>query len=123
MLREIENVRQEPKAPGRRRWFEAGGFDLVVWYSSDGAVVGFQLCYQTLHGEFALTWRDGVGFAHDAVDEGDTGPTKNLTPILMPKANAPWEMLARTFGERSAALEPALRSLVADKLAERTRKA
>ena len=119
-LNEIENVRQEPNAPGRRRWFESDGFDLVVWHGADGAVTGFQICYRTMHGEFALTWRDGAGFAHDAVDEGDTGPTKNQTPILVPDGRAPWAMLARTFGERSATLEPTLRALVAGKLAEGT---
>ncbi len=117
MLHEIENVRQEPNAPGRRRWFESDGFDLVVWYAADDAVLGFQICYRTVRGEFALTWRAGVGFAHDAVDEGDTGPIKNQTPILVPDGRAPWAMLAQKFSERSGALEPALRDLVTAALA------
>jgi hypothetical protein len=118
MLREIKDVRQEPNAPGRRRWFESDGFDLVVWHGPDDAVTGFQICYRTSRGEFALTWRDGTGFSHDAVDEGDAGPTKNQTPVLVPDGRAPWAMVARTFEARSAALEPALRVLVAGKLSE-----
>jgi hypothetical protein len=117
MLHEIKNVRQEPNASGSRRWFESDGFDLVVWYGADRAVTGFQICYETPRGEFALTWRDGAGFAHNAVDEGDGGPVKNQTPILVPDGRAPWPLLVRRFGERSGALEPALRDLVARQLA------
>ena len=58
MLHEIKNVRQEAGG-GRRRWFESEGMDVVVWMDGDGAIIGFQLCYDFGQGERALTWREG----------------------------------------------------------------
>jgi hypothetical protein len=118
VLHEIKNVKQEAGA-GRRRWFESDGLDLVVWLNADDAVDGFQICYDLGHGEHALTWREGVGFAHSAVDAGDETPLKNKTPVLSPDNLVPWSEIARLFDDRSASLEAPLRQLVHDKLAER----
>ncbi|HUR58698.1 MAG TPA: hypothetical protein VM029_13380 [Opitutaceae bacterium] len=118
MLHEIKNVKQEPGA-GPRRWFESDALELVVWYAAAGQITGFQLCYQRRDGEHALTWRAGAGFAHAAVDSGDESPLKNQTPILTPESDVPWHEIARLFDRESADLEPALRQLVHDKLAER----
>ena len=119
MFTEIRNVRQEKGTAGRRRWFESDGFDLVVWHDGAGALAGFQICYDLGKGERALTWRPGLGFAHNAVDEGDETPLKNLTPVLIPDGTVPWKELAAQFAERSASLEPALRELVSGQLQSR----
>ena len=108
---EIKNVRQE-RGPGRRRWFESDGFDLVVWLDGVGALTGFQICYNFGRGEHALTWRPGVGFAHNAVDTGSAGPFSNLTPILVADAVVPWPEVIAQFAARSASLEPELREFV-----------
>lgn len=118
MLHEIKNVKQEPGA-GRRRWFESDGLELVVWLDDADHVTGFQLCYDIGHGEHALTWREEAGFAHSVIDGGDATPLRNETPILQPDNHVPWAEVARLFDERSAELEPELRQLVHDKLAER----
>lgn len=118
VLREIKNVKQE-RGPGRRRWFESEGFELVVWLDERGAVNGFQICYDLGQGEHALTWRPASGFIHSEVDEGDASPLKNQTPILIPDGAVPWAELTRCFDARSAELEPGLRQLVRAKLAER----
>ena len=118
VLHEIKNVRQE-KGDGRRRWFESDGLELVVWLDWTEAVIGFQLCYDLGDGEHALTWRVGSGFAHSAVDTGDESPFVNRTPILQPDGNVPWASLEHLFDARSSTLEPGLRQLVHDKLAER----
>ena len=118
VLHEIRNVKQE-RGPGRRRWFESDGFELVVWLDAADHVTGFQIHYDLGGGEHALTWREGRGFAHAAVDTGDATPLKNQTPVLTPDGDVPWFDLARTFDERSGSLEPELRNLVHDKLAER----
>lgn len=117
MLHEIKNVKQEPGA-GRRRWFESEGLELVVWLDRD-RVTGFQLVYDLGHGEHALTWRQGSGFAHSAVDTGDDSPLVNRTPILEPDEHVPWSEIAHLFDERSATVEPELRQLIHDKLSER----
>lgn len=115
MLHEIKNVKQE-RGAGRRRWFESDGLDLVVWLQPDNTVTGFQLCYDFGHGEYALTWRAESGFAHSVVDEGESSPLKNQTPVLEPDGDVPWRELVRQFDQRSATLEPRLRQLVHDKL-------
>lgn len=118
VLHEIRNVRQE-KGEGRRRWFESDGLDLVVWLDGSETVSGFQLCYDLGDGEHALTWRTGCGFAHSTIDTGDESPFVNRTPILQPDGNVPWTGLVRLFDARSSTLEPDLRQLVHEKLAER----
>ncbi len=118
MLHELKNVKQEHGA-GRRRWFESDGLELVVWWDAHDAITGFQLCYDFGRGDFALTWRPATGFAHSAIDTGDESPFVNRTPVLNPDGEAPWGRLAQLFEARSATLEPGLRRLVRDKLAER----
>lgn len=118
MFHEIKNVKQEP-GDGWRRWFESEGMELVVWLGPDDRVTGFQLCYDQGHGEHALTWRDGAGFAHSAVETGDLTPLKNETPVLQPDGHVPWAEIARMFDDRSEGLEPPLRQMIHDLLAER----
>lgn len=118
MFQEIRNVRQEP-GPGRRRWFESDRFDLVVWLEPDERIAGFQLCYDFGRGEHALTWREGAGFAHSAVDTGSASPFKNCTPILVADGVVPWDDVAACFAARSATLEPALRDFVRERLGRR----
>ena len=118
MLHEIIDVKQE-QGPGRRRWFESHGLDLIVWLDRHERVTGFQLCYNLGHGEHALTWRAEGGFAHYLVDTGSAAPLKNLTPVLVRDGCPPWVELAQLFEERSATLAPALRELIRSKLAER----
>ena len=120
MLSEFPRVKQE-SGPGRRRWFEDDGLDLIVWYDDAGEIRGFQICYRVAAIRArALTWRLGQGFAHAAVDEGDERPDKNQTPILIPDGEVPWERISEEIVQRGAALEPELRSLVVERLAART---
>ena len=82
-LREIAHTRQIAGEP-RRRWFTSNELDLIVWLNDDEQPVGFQLCYDKLTGERALTWREGRGFDHSAVDDGEGSPTRHkATPILV----------------------------------------
>jgi hypothetical protein len=117
MLHEIRNVKQE-RGAGRRRWFESDDLELVVWLDRDDHVTGFQLVYDVGHGEHALTWREGTGFAHSAIDSGDESPLVNRTPILEPDEHAPWNEITHLFDERGGTLEPELRQMIHDKLAE-----
>lgn len=120
MFREIKHVKQE-RGAGRRRWFEAEGLEFVVWLERGRPthVTGFQLCYNMGLSEHALTWREGTGFSHGMIDSGDATPFKNETPILVPDGVVRWNEVARRFEEHSGSLEPWLRQLVQQKLAER----
>lgn len=106
---------------GRRRWFEAEDVELIVWLERGhpNDVTGFQLCYNIGTSDYALTWRKGAGFAHNAVDTGDATPLRNETPILVPDGRVPWSEVIRRFTKNSDSLEPWLRQLVSDKLTER----
>ncbi len=115
MLHEIHDVKQE-RGPGRRRWFESEGLDLIVWLDPQERVNGFQLCYDLGRGECALTWRKGAGFAHSRVDAGDATPLKDETPVLLPGGKVPWGELGGLFAARSGGLEPELRELIGDRL-------
>lgn len=110
---------KQERRPGRRRWFESDGFELVVWESAAGACEGFQVCYDLGRGEHALTWRPGTGFAHHAVDTGDDSPLSNQTPILIHDGAVPWAEIGKLFGERGSGLESGLRDLVGSRLAAR----
>jgi len=119
-LHEIKNVKQE-RGAGRRQWFESDGFELVVWFDPAGRASGFQICYDFGRGEHALTWRPGVGFAHAAVDQGDDWHAgSKQSPVLVSNGNSiPWGDIAHVFDERGDSLDPDLRQLIHDKLAEK----
>lgn len=116
MLVEYKNVRQEPGS-GPRRWFESPRGELVVWYRPDAKTIeGFQILYRLKGGERALTWREGEGFNHARVDDGEPSPLKNLTPILLPNGSIPWPQVRAEFAADGGALEPALRDFVRQRL-------
>jgi hypothetical protein len=93
--------------------------ELIVWLDAAGRPDGFQICYMgSLREEHALTWRRQAGFTHNRVDSGDTRPDKNLTPILVPDGEVPWESLRSEFAASCDGLEPALRDFVTTRLAE-----
>jgi hypothetical protein len=120
VLTEFPRVKQE-SGPGRRRWFEDDGMDLIVWYDAARGISGFQICYGVGSSRArALTWRRGQGFFHDVVDEGDERPDKNETPILIPDGEVSWEQISKEIVRRGDALEPELRSLIVERLTART---
>jgi len=115
MLTEYRNVRQESPSL-RRRWFEGGDLELIVWQNLRGELTGFQLCHNQAGGPHALTWTPKDGFTHSCVDEGDSSPLRNETPILQPGGTVPWARLAEKFAAESGTIEPALRDAVANRL-------
>jgi hypothetical protein len=118
VFHEIKHVKQEP-GPGRRRWFESDALDLVVWLDAAERIAGFQFCYDLGRGERALTWREGGGFVHNAIDTGSASPFKNCTPILVADGAIPWREVSDRFAAHSDSLEPKLREFVEGKLATR----
>lgn len=84
MLIEMRNVRQI-KGDGYRRWFSDDYFDLYVWYEDEDLknLLGFQLCYNKLKNEHAITWTKKAGFKHETVDDGESNASANKTPVLV----------------------------------------
>jgi len=82
MLTELDKVPQH--GGRRRRWFRSAKQELIVWFSEDDTIWGFQLCYDLDRKEKALTWTRDLGFSHERVDDGeDVGLRYKRTPILV----------------------------------------
>jgi hypothetical protein len=110
-----------PKKPVRgdydRRWLSDDYFDLIVWYTPEDTVHGFQLCYDKPYWERALTWLLDRGFSHLPVDSGEQ-TYKNQTPILVPDGSFPADRVLGEFARRGSDLPLELRRLVTDKISE-----
>jgi hypothetical protein len=104
-----------------RRWLSDDYFDLIVWYTSSGAIHGFQLCYDKSLWERALTWISTKGFSHMQVDDGEQNAWNNQTPILVPDGSFPADMVVAEFRRRGAGLPVELRDLVLHKIDEYVR--
>src|SRR5688500_4665551 len=91
----------------RRRWMADDYFDLIIWYEPDDTVHGFQLCYDKLGCEGAISWTRTRGFSHCRIDAGDADPLANRTPILVTGDVLPIERIRHEFLTRSEKLPAA----------------
>lgn len=82
-LFEIYSVRQVA-GEGIRRWFSSTSMDLFVWSDEAGRLSGFQLTYDKGVDERAFTWKQGRGYQHDRVDDGENHASSRYkeTPLL-----------------------------------------
>jgi len=114
MLSEIKNTRQIP-GEGHRRWFRDEELDLIVWYADDGSLDGFQLCYDKLRHERALTWRKPNSYQHHAIDQGEqtTGGPK-MTPVLVADGAVDSARIEKIFSERCEGVPEELVSHISD---------
>ncbi|OHD71421.1 MAG: hypothetical protein A2W19_10530 [Spirochaetes bacterium RBG_16_49_21] len=118
MLYEIENVSQKEEHIFRR-WFQDDYFDLIVWYDkkSEG-IAGFQLCYNKLSDEHALTWHTAKGFSHNRIDDYPGIFHHPVTPILVPDGYFPHDELLDRFRQNSTAIDEDISRLVIEKISE-----
>ena len=115
-LRELPDTRQVPGEP-RRRWFHSPDLDLIVWFEAD-TPIGFQLCYDKARSERALTWRQGRGYDHSAIDSGEMTPTRYKgTPILVADGAFRTDRVLSEFLESSAEVPDDIRRFVSQALA------
>jgi len=116
MLRELHNVRQI-EGEGRRRWFSDRFFDLIVWFSQDGAVAGFQLCYDKEGDQRAITWKSPGHYTHAGVDDGENRPARyKQTPILVADGAFDHAAIAGQFLRASEGIDRPIAELVYAKL-------
>lgn len=111
MLKEFYPLRQEP-GPNKRRWFEDEDMDLIVWYDKEGAIHGFQLCYDKSGEEHALTWKKDEGVFHNRVDDGDRRPGRKMSPVLVTDGLFPAQRVEERFREQSTGIDDAVRDQV-----------
>jgi hypothetical protein len=119
-MKEIINVRQVDGDP-KRRWFSSDYFDLIVWHSEGGRIIGFQLCYDKDRNEKALTWKASVGYCHNRVDDGENRQlTYKATPILVADGIFSKDTVADTFNRESKDMDKEISDFVHKKLLEFT---
>jgi hypothetical protein len=117
-LFELKPVRQL-EGEMLRRWFDddQGFFDLIAWIDDSGEVSGFQLSYDVNGNERAITWLGGA-FSHRNVDAGDDSPLSNDSSILTGIAIFSAADLAERFRESSRGIDPLVREVLLERLAE-----
>ncbi len=114
MLVEFNNVRQIPDE-GLRRWFKDEEFDLIVWYEND-EITGFQLCYNKLKEEKALTWFKSGSYIHNKIDDGEEPYCNKMTPVLVQDGVFDKTKIAEKFKRHAGNIEPGLGDFVYNKL-------
>jgi len=121
VLKEFRNVLQRP-GEHQRRWFQSADEELIVWYEQDGSIHGFQLCYDRVREERALTWINGKGYSHLKVDDGEIEPLiAKRTPILVTNGLFDSEAVLERFNSVAAALPLEIRALVSEKIRQYSR--
>jgi len=118
MLREIPAARQVP-GDEKRRWFTSANIDLFVWVNDGGAPIGFQLCYDKQLQEHALTWTEGTGYSHMAVDGGESRPARYKgAPILVANGAFEASRILEEFRLEARSLPPEFVQFVEGKMSQ-----
>lgn len=112
------------KVPGDkpRKWMIDDKLELIVWYWDEKQekerIFGFQLVYDRMKNEHAVTWNLQHGFLHHSVDQGEDKPGRDRTPMLIPNGPLPKNRLITSFFKRSKEIPQDIRNLVLEKLNE-----
>jgi hypothetical protein len=114
MLREIRTG--EASRDVRRRWFVDDYFELLVWLDDKQDLEGFQLCYDRGRHERAVTWTRTGGLKHVTVDQGESSPLKNQTPLLYCGGNLDKGTVLERFHAASRLIPRAIAEFVEQKI-------
>jgi hypothetical protein len=120
MLKEVQNVGAAHRE-ARCRWFRSERADLYVWPAKDGPgeVMGaFEYCYRNLQREYRLSWDrpNGVRFAR--VDDGESSPLRNDSPLVIPGEAPDVATAARHFREEGLGMDPQIYRFILNVLYE-----
>jgi len=67
----------------KKRWFQDDYFDLFTWQDNTGRIINFQLCYDRQGNEHVILWDFEKGFGHYRIDDGESSPHKNMSPVFV----------------------------------------
>ncbi|MEQ8663835.1 MAG: hypothetical protein RLW62_23700 [Gammaproteobacteria bacterium] len=116
-LREIGTARRE--AGGLlRRWYRGATLDLFTWSDARGAIVQFQLCFDTHRHERTVSWNADTGVRAFDVDDGrDDAARRHPGSSLLVAGDMPdLGALRQAFLVAARGLEPHVREQVAGHL-------
>ena len=117
MLQEIKVSQKENEV--YRRWFEDDYFELIVWYDAGRTeITGFQLCYEKMNNEHALTWRKDKGYAHNAVEDGDEPLKYPSSPVLTQDGAFDAGKVLSKFTESCSLIDESLAGIIIRNLIE-----
>lgn len=113
-LIEVRGARQ-PAGDPPRRWFSCAAADLYLWYRDEDCIA-FEFCYGKPEGERSLRWRRDGGTLHSRIDDGESSPRENRTPIAIDDDVYDAERAALEFERVAAGLEPRIYRLILEVL-------
>lgn len=114
-MREFANLSQHPGS--FRRLFTDDYFDLYIWYDAPaGEILGFQLVYDRMQNERALTWGTCSGYSHDGIDTSDSRGYWNSSPVLVADGPFARDAIVERFRLASEGMEEPLRSFILHRL-------
>jgi hypothetical protein len=102
----------------KKRWFQDDYFDLFTWQTPQGHITSFQLCYDRLGDERVVLWDKNKGFAHHRVDDGESSPHKNMTPVFIRDGSFSYDEVVPKFASSSQRINSELRDFIIQKLNE-----
>jgi len=116
MLAEISLKQQEDQMV--KCWFQDDYFDLFTWQNETSQITSFQLCYDRLNNERVISWDNERGFGHHRVDDGESSPHKNMSPVFIKEEGFLYHEVMSRFLESSTQINQEIRSFVQEKLDE-----
>lgn len=120
MLKEVQNISAAHKE-ARCRWFRSEHADLYVWPAKDGsdeAVGAFEYCYRSLRLEHRVSWDRRKGVQHTQVEDGESSPLRNDSPLVIPGDPPDVAAAARHFREEGLDMDPQIYRFILNVLYE-----
>jgi hypothetical protein len=117
MLRELR-LTQNDSSGICKRWFQDDYFDLFTWQELTGKVTSFQLCYDRLGRERVISWDGERGFGHHLVDDGESSPHKNMSPVFVVDGPFYSQEVIPKFVQASHQINETIRKFIMQKLIE-----
>lgn len=115
MLTEIRNINQYD--PDRqRRWFQNAFFDLYIWSSHAGELLGFQLCYEKDGDQRALRYSSESGYQHEGVDQPEDKPGRSMSAIFVANGALDANALGARFAQDAIEIPARIRDFVVERL-------
>ena len=92
--------------------------DLIVWYTDEGEIRGFQLCYEKQTDQRAVTWFADGTYSHARIDDGESGRAIGVkeTPILVRDGVFDAPAVAEAFRREAGKVDSEIRRLVYERV-------